>query len=327
MTEKSGETSKINKKLAVRIFMAVITLVVLVLSAITLGWFTDSKLVDGGIDGLSDANGIFEIGAEGVNGKYDNLLSAYDGKTLENVATEDGSTVNLVVTQNGSEIKWMMNDLSNMENNRGNISDGIKPGSYGTLTFYVYAKQTAHLNINFNLEMTLYNSSVRDVSDINDNSRCIIDDTKTNSLTKGHILFFEKCADGVYSQLIDQNGFTFEKDVEENTAYRVDIFWVWPYVADQLILPKDDSILVNSQTNRILADSDNTLTNFFKSNPENFFFEDIADIADVVDNVKLGSQNPQFDVKNYQSITEQWNKADQQIGSKVAYIKLTLTAD
>lgn len=327
MTEKSSRTSKTNKKLAVRVFMVIITLVVLVLSAITFGWFTNNKLIEGGINGLSDANGIFEIGAVGTNGKYDNLMPAYDGKTLENVATDKGSTVNLVVTQNGSEIKWMMNDQSNMENNQGNISDGIKPGSHGTLTFYVYAKQTTHLTVNLNLEMTLYNRLVKDVTDINDNSNCIIKDKKLNDLTKGHILFFEECTDGVYSKLIGDNGFNFEKDVEENKAYRVDIYWVWPYVADQLILPKDDSILVNNEINRILSDSDNTLTALFKSNSEYFFFEEITDIQSVVDNVKLGSQNPQFDLKNYQAITEQWNKADQEIGSKVAYIKLTLTAD
>lgn len=58
----------------------------------------------------------------------------------------------------------------------------------------------------------------------------------------------------IYSDRIN-NTFTFTKEkAEKDTAYKVDIYWVWPKVADQLILPKDDTLLTNKEINRIVAD-------------------------------------------------------------------------
>lgn len=316
------------RKLTVRIFCAAATLIALIISIITFGWFSGGEPISGGMDGLADASGIYELAAVGANGKYDSLLNAGDGKQLHDIMTEEGTLIDPVATYSGNEIKWMMNDESNMENNAGNPSSGIEPGSSGKLTFYVIAKQDAELDIDFSLSTVLYDRYARDVTETNDNSDCIITDEKVIGLVKGHILFFESFdeASGIYSGRID-NSFNFHKNVTADTAYKVDIYWIWPNIADQLILPSGDNMLQNRGYERIISNTDSTFETDIAANAANYFSSSIDNISDMLENMKQGSSDAGFNMEYYNIINAEWNKADQDIGTNVAYIQITLADD
>lgn len=46
------------------------------------------------------------------------------------------------------------------------------------------------------------------------------------------------------------------QNVKTDTAYRQDIYWVWPYMAAQLILPQDDIGFVGNDHSKLISDED-----------------------------------------------------------------------
>lgn len=324
--EKRERRTTPTGRLAVNLLGAVGAVILLVLTAVSFGWFTGLSPVNGNGASFAASNGVFELAAADKSGKYDALLSAPDGEALGGIVYEDGTPAGLTATSDGKpEIKWLMNDESNF----GNVSgDGIQPGSYGKLTFYVIAKQDEDLYLTFSLNTILYDSGAEPITELNpDNSAHIIPDTETAAkLVGGHILFFEHYDEetGVYSDRITDS-FKFTKlNAVENTAYKVEFYWIWPEFVDQLILPSDDPLLRARGYDRITADGQQLITD---ADSEVYFSGSITGLSDMLANMSKGSQDVNFDIDSYNLLNLKWNEADQMIGTNVGYIELLLTAD
>lgn len=330
--EKPGDNMKnLKRRLALRIVCAAATLLILIFSIITLGWFTNSAEDDVNSVSMAAASDGFELAAAGSDGRYDAYIDADNGTKLENVLTEDSTPIDLVAASGGDVIKWMMNDESNMENRNNGLSAGISPGSHGMLSFYVIPKQSGSLDITFSLETVLYDSNIEELTGGNTNQSHIITDSKAAGLVKGHILFFENYDEstGIYSDRITDSGFKFSRTgLTADTAYRVDFYWIWPTVADQLILPSGDEYLTENNFRRIIADDDDTFYDDILSSADNYFLDtsDFENTESMLDSVKIGSASDGFDAEAYKKLNTQWNDADQKIGISVAYIELKLSA-
>lgn len=328
-TENIQTAKKQKKKILVNTFASAGVLILLVIALFTLGWFTNNKVTE--VDGANGqaVSGKFELAAEGTAGKYDNYLNADSGTALSGISDESSQPLeNLVGTGNSTEIKWVMNGDSNFQNYSSNSEDtteGIQPGSKGKLTFYVIPKQAGTLNLKFSLNTILYKGSAKEITESNDNSGSIISaDDAAAKLVKGHILFFEKYNEEskIYSDRIDGMFTRKISDAKVDTAYKFDIYWVWPNVIDELVLPKDDSKFSTNTFNRIIGETDSVVTegdNFFESS-KNITTADIT-------NVSAGSFVTGFSEETYNKLTYAWNSADQTIGINVRYIELQLIAD
>ncbi len=309
-------------RIAIIMLFAAGLLLLLLISAVSLGWFTNNKTVEGSEMGMTAADGIYELAALDKGGLYDRILSVPDGKSRNDVTLSDGTAITLSATADGKpEIKWQMSDESNFGNLAG---EGIQPGSCGRLTFYVIARKDADLDLTFTLDTVLYNNSA---AENRDNSDCIIPQNEAVSkLAKGHILFFGKYDEesGIYSERIT-DGFTFsQKNAKENTAYRVDFYWVWPSFADQLILPSGDGILRKRGYERLTANTEAVIS---EGEAEAFFEGGAENLAAMLENMAAGSDSPSFNEEYYNTLNAKWNSADQLIGTSAAFIELKLTAD
>ena len=324
-TENIQTAKKQKKKILVNTFASAGVLTLLVIALFTLGWFTNNKVTE--VDGANGqaVSGKFELAAEGTAGKYDNYLNADSGTALSGISDESSQPLeNLVGTGNSTEIKWVMNEKSNFQNYSSNSEDtteGIQPGSKGKLTFYVIPKQAGTLNLKFSLNTILYGNDAKENSD---NSGSIIPaDDAAAKLVKGHILFFEKYNEKnkIYSDRID-GMFTGQiENAKVDTAYKFDIYWVWPNVIDELILPSGDSKFSTNNFNRIIGETDIVTK-------DDIFFESSKNITDDdINSVKVGSFEAGFSEENYNKLTDAWNSADQTIGINVRYIELQLIAD
>lgn len=318
---KVGQKPFNKRRFAVRIACAGITFLVLVFSIITLGWFTNSRTNSAGSLEMKAANNGFELAAVGTGGIYDSFLSGREEGTVKNTVTEDSSKITLVSTDGKSEIKWVMSGDSNIVNNSGVSKElgGIAPGSSGKLTFYVIPQQDGALDISFSLDTALYKAE-------NDSLSVIADTDVVNDLAGGHILFFKNKSGNIYSDRIDKK-FSFSRDdLKKDAAYKVDIYWIWPGFADQLIMPSGDPLL-EEKGKRIIADEDTTFYDDICTNSEKYFRDttNLTDIQSILDNMKKGSSAEGFNSAAYDEINTQWNEADQYIGVSASYIELILS--
>lgn len=300
-------------------------LILLLISAASLGWFTNNKTVEGSSMGLTASDNVFELGASDRAGYFDPYLNVSEGYTPSDLKDINGNSITLTATGEGKpEIKWQISSTDNF----GNLTnEGIQPGSSGKLSFYVIAKRDGDLKLTFNLDTVLYDKNAEAGAD---NSSHIIEEEGVNSLIKGHILFFRKfnAQTGIYSEQITDEGFNLDiAGAVKNTAYKQELYWVWPLFADQIILPENDSLLNAKGYNRILEMGFSPIT---AENLSRFFAVsgDSSDVSyDMVTNAQNGSASVGFDTEYYNRINGKWNEADQLIGTNVGYVELRLTAD
>lgn len=301
-------------------------LILLLVSAVSLGWFTNNKTVEGSSMGLTASDNVFELGAMDRSGYFDSYLNVSEGYEPSDIMDEAGNSLTLKATGEGRpEIIWQISETGNF----GNLtSEGIQPGSSGRLTFYVIAKKDGDLKLTFSLDTVLYDKNAAEGVD---NSSCIIPETEAvTKLVKGHILFFREfnAGTGIYSEQITEAGFNLEiTGAEKNTAYKQELYWVWPLFADQIILPENDSLLKAKGYKRIIENGFSPIT---AENLSRFFAVsgDLSDVSyDMVTNVEGGSASAGFDSEYYNRINAKWNEADQLIGTNVGYVELRLTAD
>ena len=302
------------------------------------GWFVSNKIASGDRTALRATEPDFELGAVDSSGVFDEYLAEEDGTVISDVKTESFlenlfDKISPSATGGGkNEIKWLMSSQSNFNNYSGeNAEQGIQPGSSGKLSFYVIAKRDTALDITFSLDTILYNTEALPIDGSNpDNSECIIaDDEPVAKLSEGHILFF-KNYDDVKKQYFDRitdGRFVFSKpDAKSGTAYKVDIYWIWPDVADQLILPENDLCFASKGYEKIISDADTAefITKIIDS-PESFFADTAFDIRGMLDNVSQGTASSGFNSEYYNFLNAKWNEADQLIGKRVGFIELQVS--
>lgn len=268
-------------------------------------WFAGNHSVSGTIGSIQMLGSLYELAGNGKdttdNGYgvfYDkaktgfgfNMLPAGDFSTDENWA-------NLEATGKNQAIRWRLNENSQVGN--FGSSTGIRPGSSGTLEFYVIPNATGTLSLHFRLEL----------KPLNDDGSANTGET-LNKLLKGHLLFYILDAEGT-KIWVSWNGDTsrplqFNVPAENNVGVPqlVTLHWQWTAELSQLI-------------------NDTTLKNKVPANGELLFYSESGRIPteDEISAAITGSDSGKLD-----TLTKLYNRADRYIGSQLTWLEVKLTA-
>ena len=174
----------------------------------------------------------------------------------------------------------------------------MRPGSYGTLTFYLRPLTNTPLSIHFSLGLGGY---VITYDNENNESFDAVDSTVVLDLLKGHILFFTERTGAdfehyVYDGLIDDGTFTYNtsdnvlcSDVGKTDCYKIVLYWEWPITYYDIV----DELSTDVITRRFPEETTDYLEN------TEYFFLSVPDGA------------------NLTQMSDAYNDADQAIGTGV----------
>jgi hypothetical protein len=304
---------------------------VFVFAFVTVAWFINSSRTNALTSRIEAAEAGFELATVGADsGYYAKVLESdtfewqtewFKGTDVK-INNKDGTTTNV----DCNYVNWLITADSNFGNNKlqDEEDEGISPGTSGELTFYVIPNQGGNLTLDFTLNLSLYNYNKQ-----------LINGT-INQLFAGHLMFFESKSDeGIYSDWIEDGTFTktFTEAVA-GKAYPVTIYWVWPYVFGQLLLPKgspnlpgdivlfDDAVREKLETNMI-----NSISGTNSSTDRLYFYSNVTIndteiTSEIIESIHSGT----YTAPNYTRLSQYYNYADQYIGDNVTYILLNLTA-
>ena len=296
---------------------AMVGIVVAVLAFSSVAWFTQNREVEGTGMHMTATSDLYSIGAGG------NTVGSYDGLYWGKAIQEAGC--------NGAAV-WMLSADSNMRNfqieNLKEDDRGIKPGTYGKISFMFYPNQSLAASFIYRL----YAFSVESELDGTEKPEtfALQSDETVNALMNGHILLFtqrtgSESSGYQYSGLItardDLQRISQVQTYQANSSGQdVEIFWVWPETLAQVILPAGN---VNLRGRKSIATDE--IRNYFQAHPEYFLLncpdEDVATIkADNADVEEIVDES-------YAKFSKLYNEADQEIGTKVNYALLDMKID
>lgn len=284
------DTGKLTLHLLTTILTLGVTATVAIFAILSYAWFSSGRQVDAENMTVSVDGRLFELRVD----DKDKLVSP-DYLT---VLTEKQYADNLTITS-GAHV-GISCILST------NDGEKIRPGSRGTLEFYIVpAASVEELTIQF---LPTLSGIKRNVGDNDVVSYAAVTDESTLQFLKGHILFFQThTTGGKYSGWIDPDvGFTYslaahsgEKQSDENgNYYPVTLYWVWPQT------------YVHLTNGSAFADNDQAaLIARLNSNPEEFLSG--VDSAEGRTSLQLN---------------DGYNRADQVIGDHISYLMAEVKA-
>ena len=265
-------------------------------------WFASNHSVSGTIGSIQMLGSLYELAGNGSdktdNGYgvfYDNTKTGFGFNVLPAGDFSAGEAwPNLEATGTSQAIRWRLNDNSQIGN--FGSSTGIRPGSSGTLQFYVIPNATGTLSLRFRLEL----------KPLNDDGSANTTET-LNNLLKGHLLFYILNTKGT-KILVSWDGDTsrplqFNVPAENNVGVPqlVTLHWQWTAELSQLI-------------------NDTTLKNKVPANGELLFYSESGSIPD-----EKGIREA-IDAGKLDTLTKLYNRADRYIGSQLTWLEVKLTA-
>lgn len=256
-------------------------------------WFAGNHSVSGTIGSIQMLGSLYELAGNGSDNTdngygvfYDktktgfgfNVLPAGDFSTDENWA-------NLEATGKNQAIRWRLNENSQVGN--FGSSTGIRPGSSGTLKFYVIPNATGTLSLRFRLELKPLND------DGTDNTNETL-----QRLLKGHLLFYilDKGTkiwiswDGDTSRPLQ---FYVPEETDVGVPQLVTLHWIW-----------------NANLDGFTADE--------ISSHRYLLFYSESGKTDEIDKA--------IDNNQITELTKLYNRADRYIGSQLTWLEVKLTA-
>lgn len=209
--------------------------------------------------------------------------------------------------------------------NLNNESAGsLYPGARGKITFTVKPLVDDLNGVTINLSRVLKvtgNVVVEDGKTLTSDAQTLL------GLAKGHLLFFTSCQNGYYSGRvvdskirIDKSEFCKKGSSETTESKEVSLYWVWPEYFQNFVLTGN----TNYYKNLFAAVDDNyvTLQADMNDNKTNYFFGTAGD--------KEAANAPAVSASmtsgNTAICSALYNNADEQIGDKVKYIQLRISA-
>lgn len=212
-----------------------------------------------------------------------------------------------------------------LESNLNNESAGsLYPGARGKITFTVKPLVDDLNGVTINLSRVLKvtgNVVVEDGKTLTSDAQTLL------GLAKGHLLFFTSCQNGYYSGRvvdskirIDKSEFCKKGSSETTESKEVNLYWVWPEYFQNFVLTGN----TNYYKNLFAAVDDNyvTLQADMNDNKTNYFFGTAGD--------KEAANAPAVSASmtsgNTAICSALYNNADEQIGDKVKYIQLRISA-
>ena len=265
-------------------------------------WFAGNHSVSGTIGSIQMLGSLYELAGNGRdktdNGYgvfYDNTKTGFGFNVLPAGDFSTGEAwPNLEATGTSQAIRWRLNDNSQIGN--FGSSTGIRPGSSGTLQFYVIPNATGTLSLSFRLEL----------KPLNDDGSANTGET-LNKLLKGHLLFYIPGDNGTKTW-ISWDGdtsrplqFYVSKETDVGVPQLVTLHWQWTAELSELI--KDATLKGNVPANRELL-----------------FYSESGSIPEA-DNIKAA-----IDKNQITELTKLYNRADRYIGSQLTWLEVKLTA-
>ena len=238
--------------------------------------------------------------------------TAEEKHTIAGLDTADGMTVTLG---------------SNLNNE---TAGSLYPGARGKITFTVTPRTDNLGDITINLSRILKaKGNIYEEADGN-----LSDDASTLlSLVKGHLLFFTSCKNGYYSDRvvdskieIHKSEFCEKGDVTKptNKSVTINLYWVWPEYFQNFVLTGN----TNYYKNLFAPPTDGKNPDYvalqadMNKNKVNYFFG-AAGGKEAASAPTVSASMTSSDTAICSAL---YNNADEQIGDKVKYIQLRMSA-
>ena len=272
-------------------------------------WFVSTKAVTANIGPVTLYTECFELASVGTAGKYDGLVP--EGMRILGKTWPETNPTGTQTTQEKQTILWNMTS----DNNLGNYSEedqGIHPGSYGTLEFYVIRKQTPEVKVQAYL----------DIIPMKEGNQ-LTNDERLCQLLRGHLLFAYTVEGDDTTHLTGLSDGSFEISVPaDKDKVKVTVKWYWPYFLSHAIEYYQD---FGTEMPQRVVDSltEGNVNYFFRDKVWDVYVggerKDEEDTRTVitVDNVRQYAKR----------LGEYYNDADQMIGESVDSIVLRLRAE
>lgn len=268
-------------------------------------WFASNHSVSGTIGSIQMLGSLYELAGNGSdktdNGYgvfYDNTKTGFGFNVLPAGDFSAGEAwPNLEATGTSQAIRWRLNDNSQIGN--FGSSTGIRPGSSGTLQFYVIPNATGTLSLRFRLEL----------KPLNDDGSANTTET-LNKLLKGHLLFYILDTKGTkiwvswYGDASRPLQFDVPAENNVGVPQLVILHWQWTAELSQLI---DDA----------------TLKDEVPANRELLFYSESGSIP-TEDEIRAAITSS--DSGKLDTLTKLYNRADRYIGSQLTWLEVKLTA-
>ncbi len=215
-----------------------------------------------------------------------------------------------------------------LESNLNNESAGsLYPGARGKITFTVKPLVDDLNGITINLSRVLKvtgNVVVEDGKTLTSDAQTLL------GLAKGHLLFFTSCQNGYYSGRvvdskirIDKSEFCKKGSSETTESKEVSLYWVWPEYFQNFVLTGNTNYYKNLFAAAGDAKSDyGALQADVNEHKANYFYGAANGTSAV--NAPLVSSSMSF--SDTAICSALYNNADEQIGNKVEYIQLRISA-
>ena len=318
-----------------------------------IAWFAGNDRVQGTGMSIRSSGSDFDLAAAGTDaqssrGSYDSLLDAEAG-----AETELGGKKLLSTDGAHTSITWAITADSHMENHK--TDGGLEPGASGSLTFYILPHKNGPLRVTLDLALTGYKGPETAAASENITKA----DDAAQQLLEGHLLLFagHDPASNTYTDWISADAETWSMDsgeggnvslsrkedgklvweatdAQEDTAYPVTIYWIWPELLESYLMKADT---YTGKRPLLFPDAEDELLGqlFSKmcgsgnaSSPNRYFRWEDADTfkKTVAGDVLLQLRN-NFNPVIYENVAAYYNLADEYLGENIRYVKLKVDAE
>ena len=218
-----------------------------------------------------------------------------------------------------------------LESNLNNESAGsLYPGARGKITFTVKPLVSDLDGVTINLSRLLKVTNI--VGVVGDGGTLAPEAEALLGLIKGHVLFFTSCENGYYSGRVTNSQITIPKSSfceggneakPTNQSVPVTLYWVWPGYFQNFVLTGNTNYYKNLFAAAGDAKSDyGALQADMNEHKANYFYGAANGTSAV--NAPLVSSSMSF--SDTAICSALYNNADEQIGNKVKYIQLRISA-
>lgn len=284
-----------------------------------LAWFAANNRVSATGSTIGAKADRYTLTAEG-EGESDAHVGYYERsertdtekQTIDGLDTADAMTVTLG---------------SNLNNE---TAGSLYPGARGKIMFTVTPHTDNLGDITINLSRVL---KVTDGGVVKDEGTLSSEAATLLGLVKGHLLFFTKCDNGYYSDRVINNQITIPKSKfcdngeaanPTKNSVPVTLYWVWPEYFQNFVLMGNTNYYKN-----LFAPADKTtdygygaLQADMNANKTNYFFGTAGDVS-AANAPTVSADMSSSDAAICSAL---YNNADEQIGDKVRYIQLRISA-
>lgn len=280
-----------------------------------LAWFAANNRVSATGSTIGAKADRYTLTAEG-EGESDAHVGYYERtpeekQTIAGLDTADAMTVTLG---------------SNLNNE---TAGSLYPGARGKITFTVKPLVSDLDGVTINLSRLL---KVTDIGVVEDGGTLSSEAATLLGLVKGHLLFFTSCdQNGYYSgRVVDskieihKSEFCVKGDVTKptNKPVTINLYWVWPEYFQNFVLTGNTNYYKNLFAAGDAKSDYGTLQTDMNEHKTNYFYG-AAGVTNAANAPTVSANMSSSDAAICSAL---YNNADEQIGNKVEYIQLRISA-